>query len=127
MLISLLGVLMIVCTIILAIYVGFNVISTGITGEVSSGAQYDQLAQLKSSYTELESMFNSTKPKIFTGHNKEKEKQYIAAELELIRANSAINDVESGLKSRLASSEIDARIKTANEKLKIAKDVYNKL
>lgn len=127
MLISVLGILMIVCTIIIAIYVGFNIISTGITGEVSSGAQYDQLAQLKANYTELESKFNSTKPGIFTGNNKEKEKEFINAELELIRADSAISDVESALKSRLPSSEVDARIKIAQEKLKIAIEAYNKL
>jgi len=127
MLISLLGVLMIVCTIVLAGYIGFNIISTGITGEVSSGAQYDQLAQLKSNYSELESKFSSTKSGIFTGNNKAKEKQYIAAELELIRANLAIGDVESGLKSRLPSSEIDDRIKIATDKLKIAREAYDQL
>ncbi len=126
-LISVLGVIMIVSSIIVAAYIGFSVISSGITGEVSSGSQYDQLAQLKSNYTELESDFNSTKPGIFEGNDKSKERAYIAAELELVRANSAISDVESALKSNQPSSEVDSRIKTAEQKLKVASDAFNSL
>lgn len=127
MLISVLGVLMIVSTIIVAAYIGFSVLSTGITSEVSSGSQYDELANLKSNYTDLEAKFNATKPDIFAGSDKTKEQQYIDAELELLRANSAISDVESALKAGKSASDVDARIKIAKEKLSIATQAYNNL
>ncbi|RBQ23079.1 hypothetical protein ALNOE001_12040 [Candidatus Methanobinarius endosymbioticus] len=127
MLISVLGVLMIVSSMIVAAYIGFNVISSEISSEISSGSQYEILNSLKANYTELKAKFNSTKPTIFTGSNKTKEKQYIDAELELLRADSAISDVESVLNSGKPSSDVDARIKTAKEKLSIASKAYNEL
>lgn len=127
MLISVLGVLMIFSTMLVAGYIGFNVISSGITSGVSSGSQYEVLNSLKSNYIELEAKFNSTKPTIFAGSDNVKEQEYINAELELVIANSAISDVESALKSGKSSSEVDKRIKTAQEKLSIASESYNKV
>ncbi|WP_224425434.1 hypothetical protein [Methanobrevibacter sp. TMH8] len=118
---------MIVSTIIVAAYIGFSVLSSGITSEVSSGTQYDELATLKSNYSDLEAKFNITKPDIFAGSDKAKEKQYINAELELLRAGSAIGDVESALKAGKSASDVDARIKIAKEKLTIASQAYNAL
>ncbi|WP_297899722.1 hypothetical protein [Methanobrevibacter sp.] len=127
MMISILGVLMIISTIIIAAYIGFSIISSEITSGVSSGSQYDELASLKSNYTELEAKFNSTKEVIFAGSDKTKEQQYISAELELLRANSAISDVESALKSGKSASDVDDRIKIAKEKMTIATQAYNNL
>jgi len=127
MLISVLGVLMIVSSIIVVSYIGFNIISSGITTEVSSGSQYDELATLKSNYRDLEAKFNMTKPGIVATNNKEKQQQFIDAELELIRAKSAIDDVESALKSGKSVNEVGTRIKIAKEKLVTASQAYNKL
>ena len=127
MLISVLGVLMIVSTIIVAAYIGFSVLSSGITSEVSSGSQYDELATLKSNYSDLEAKFDMTKPNIFGKYNKAKEREYINAELELLRANSAIGDVESALKSGKPANEVDTRIKIAREKLSVASQAFNSL
>lgn len=118
---------MIFSTIIVAAYIGFSVLSLGITSEVSSGSQYDELAALKSNYSDLEAKFNITKPDIFAESDKAKEKQYINAELELLRAGSAIGDVESALKSGKTASEVDGRIKIAKKKLTIAAQAYNSL
>ena len=127
MLISVLGVLMIVSTVILAGYIGFSLLSSGITSGVSSGSQYDELATLKSNYADLEAKFNGAKPKITAGSDKAMEKRFIAAELELLRADSAISDVESALKAGKSANEVDARIKTAQEKLSIATKAFNDL
>ena len=127
MLISVLGVLMIVSTIIIAGYIGFSVLSSGITSEVSSGSQYDDLATLKSNYTDLEAKFNLSKPGIFAGNDKTKQQKYINAELELMRAKLAIDDIESALKSGKSASEVDSRIKAAKKQLSVAFEAYNKL
>ena len=128
MLISVLGVFMIVSTILVVAYIGFSVLSSGITTEVSSGSQYDELAALKSNYTDLEAKFNITKQSIFGKSNKAKEREYIKAELELKRAESAISDVESALKSgKHTANEVDTRIKTAKEQLSIALQAHNNL
>ena len=46
MLISVVGIIMIVSTIIVVAYVGYSMVSEGITDEISSGTQYDELADL---------------------------------------------------------------------------------
>ena len=47
MLISVVGIIMIISTIVVVAYVGFSIVSSGITNEISSGNQYDELAELK--------------------------------------------------------------------------------
>jgi len=127
MIISVLGIIMVVSTIIIAGYIGFNAISSGISSSVSEGGQYDQLAILRSDYLALEGEFNDKKSVIMSGSDKETKEKFIATELELVRANSAINDVESALKSKKTEEAIDLRIATAKEKLKIAGDSLKEL
>ena len=126
---SMIGALAVPILIIICIcfFIGVMMLSQGITPGVSSGSQYEELASLKANYTELESKFNSTKQVIFSSSSNAKEQAYINAELELIRSNSAISDVESALKSGKSSNEVDKRIKTAKEKLNIANQAYNNL
>lgn len=105
----------------------FSEISSEITSGVSSGSQYEELASLKANYTELETKFNNTRQEIYSSSNEAKEDAFTSAQLELVRANSAIEDVESALKSGKPSEEIDKRIKTAEKKLNIANQAYNNL
>ena len=53
MLISVIGIIMIIATIIVVAYVGFSVVNESITDEISSGNQYDDLAKLRSQYGDL--------------------------------------------------------------------------
>jgi hypothetical protein len=126
MIISILGIIMIVSTIIIAGYIGISILSSEITTSISLDPYYDKLAVLKSDYANLESEFNITKQNIIKS-NKVGEDKYINAQLQLIRAKSAIDDVESAIKSGHPPEEIDARINIAKEKLKIASDEINKL
>jgi hypothetical protein len=126
MVISILGIIMIVCAAGILIYIGISIVSSEIEHDVSSGSQYDKLAELRSKYSSLESKFNSTKSSMYQSDTSTKQK-YIDAELELIRTQTAINNVESGLKSKLDPVEIDERIKDAVNELKIASDTLNNL
>ena len=126
MLISVLGIIMIVSTIIVAGYIGISILSSEITSTISLDPYYDKLAVLKSDFSNLESEFNVTKQKIMKNPNDDEDK-YINAQLQLIRAKSAIDDVESAIKSGKSTEEIDARINIARQKLKIASDELNKI
>lgn len=127
MLISIAGILMIISTIIIVAYVGFSVVSSGITNEISSGTQYDDLASLKSSYSSLEGKFDDIKESIHSSNSDEKINQYNNARLELTRAKTAIDNAQSALDSDKSSSEVDSRIEFAKEKLNVANDAYNQL
>jgi hypothetical protein len=125
MLISVVGIIMIVSTIIVVAYVGFSIASSEITNGISSGTQYDQLATLKSSYSSLEEKFDSIKPTL--GSSDADVDKFNTAKLELTRAKTAIDNVQSALDAGKASSEVDNRIEFAKKKLQIANDAYNNL
>ena len=98
MLISVLGVIMIILMIVLVAYVGFNVVSSSLTGGISSGTQYDQLAQ-----------------------------ELVNAQVELVRAQNDLESVQSALDAHQSSSEVDSRLEIAKNDLKVAWDAYNSL
>jgi len=127
MLISLAGIILIVSTVIIVAYIGFSVISSGITNEISSGTQYDQLAELKSSYTSLDAQFNSIKDSVYNSGSEGDINNFNNARLELSRAKTAIENAQSALDSGKSSAEVDKRIDFANEKLKVATDAFNAL
>lgn len=127
MLISVLGVIMIIATVAAIAYVGFSVVSSSLTGGISSGTQYDQLADLKSNYTALEVQFNDTGNKIYAMDNITLEREYVNAQVELIRAQNDLSDVESALSMGKSASEVDERLQQTREDLKIAHEAYNSL
>ncbi|MCQ2960770.1 MAG: hypothetical protein MJ235_00315 [archaeon] len=127
MLISVLGVIMIIATVAAVAYVGFSVVSSSLTGGISSGTQYDQLAELKSNYTALEVQFNDTGNKIYAMGNITLEREYVNAQVELVRAQNDLSDVESALSMGKPAPEVDKRLQQTRDDLKIAHEAYNSL
>ena len=126
MLISVVGIVMIIATIIVVAYVGFSVVNESITDEISSGNQYDDLADLKSQYGDLQSKFESVKSTYYAGGQDDIQK-YNDAKLELSRASSAIDNVQSALDANKPSNEVDSRIEFAKEKLASARQAFDNL
>ena len=126
MLISVVGIIMIISTIIVVAYVGYSMVSSGITNEISSGTQYDELAELKSAYSNLSVKFDSVKSTYYAG-SADDVKTYNDAKLELTRASSAIENVQSALDAGKPSNEVDSRIDFAKQKLDVANKAYNNL
>ena len=127
MLISVLGVIMIVATVAAIAYVGFSVVSSSLTGGISSGTQYDQLAELKNNYSNLEVQYNETGNKIYMMDNITLEREFVNAQVELVRVKNDISDVESALSMGKQASEVDKRLQLAKDDLKIAQEAYNSL
>lgn len=127
MLISVLGVIMIIATVAAIAYVGFSLVSSSLTGGISSGTQYDQLAELKSNFTDLETMYNDTGNKIYAMNNITLEREFVNAQVELVRVQNDISDVESALSMGKPASEVDKRLQQAKDDLKIAQEAYNSL
>ncbi|WP_407392715.1 hypothetical protein [Methanobrevibacter sp.] len=126
MLISVVGIIMIISTIIVVAYVGYSMVSSGITNEISSGTQYDELAELKAEYSNLSIKFDSVKSTYYAG-GPDDVQTYNDAKLELTRANSAIENVQSALDAGKPSNEVDSRIDFAKQKLDDANKAYNTL
>lgn len=126
MMISVVGIIMVISTIIVVAYVGYSMVSEGITDEISSGTQYDELAELKSSYSDLAVKFDSVKATYYAGSNDDIQ-TYNDARIELTRADSAIENVQSALDAGKPSNEVDSRIDFAKQKLNDANEAYNNL
>lgn len=118
---------MIIATVAAVAYVGFSVVSSSLTGGISSGTQYDQLAELKSNYTALEVQFNDTGNKIYAMDNITLEREYVNAQVELVRAQNDLSDVESALSMGKPAPEVDKRLQQTRDDLKIAHEAYNSL
>lgn len=121
MTISVLGIIMVVLTVGILVYIGFQALSSTISTDASTGAAYDELAVLKSQYNILRSQFDAVKMDVDKTNDKDLQKAYLNAELELIKAQSDIEDVESAINSQKSEEEIKNRIKTAQTQLETAK------
>jgi hypothetical protein len=119
--ISVLGILMIIATIILFAYIGISSVTSSISTDVGSGSAYDQLAVLKSNYNTLEGQYNNMKTSVDNSNNRNLKTAYVNADLELVKANSDISDVESALASGKSKQEVQKRITAAQAQLDTAR------
>lgn len=117
MTISVLGVIMVIITIGVIGYLGFQALSSMISSDVGSGSSYDQIAALKADYNSLNTQYEEEKLIIDKKGNKNATAAFDNAELELIRAQSDIQDAESALSSKKSPDEVQKRIDAAKQQL----------
>ena len=125
MTISVLGIIMILATVGVFAYIGVQGLSSKVSSNVDTGSAYDQLASLKSEYNTLSSTLNATKYNVNSYGSTKAKNDYYAAELNLVRSQSAIDDVDSALSTNQPSDVITNRIQTATNQLQTAKDSVN--
>ena len=125
MTISILGIIMIIATVGVFAYIGVQGLSSKVTSNVDSGSAYDQLAALKSEYNSLSGQFDAIKLKSNRSGSKKIKNDASKAQIELVKANSAIGDVESALSSNLPADAVTNRISAATNQLQSAKNSLN--
>jgi hypothetical protein len=118
---------MIIATVGVFAYIGVQGLSSKVSANVDSGSAYDQLAALKSEYSSLSAQFDTVKIKANKYGSKKVKNDAYNAQIELVKANSAVADVESALSSNLPPEEVTKRISVAINQLQIAKDSINKV
>jgi chromosome segregation ATPase len=121
MTISVMGVLMIVATVAILAYLGFQSVSSFISADASSNNANEQLASLQSEYSSLKTQYDNLKVQVQATSNTQLKADYNDAELELVKTQSAINDVSSAISVGKPSDEVNARIQTAQIQLQKAK------
>ncbi len=127
MTISILGIVMLIVTILVLGYLGFQAISSTINTNVGSGSAYDKIAVLKSDYSSLQTQYNSTKAAVDKRDNQNLTTNYDNAEIQLIQAQNDISDAESAVESQQSPGEIQNRIDIAQQQLQTAKNSLNDL
>jgi len=119
--ISVLGIILIVATLVLFAYLGINAVTQSISTNVGSGSGYDQLNILKQDYNSLNNQFSSVQLKVDNSNNQNAKTAFVNAKLELVKANSDINDVDSALSAGKSKDEVAQRINTAQAQLNTAR------
>lgn len=125
MTISILGIIMILATVGVFAYIGIQGLSSKVSSNVDSGSAYDQLASLKSEYSSLNSQLDTIKKKVGSYSSNKIKNDLYKAEMELVKANSAIGDVESALSTNLPADEVNKRLSIAANQLQTAKNSVN--
>ncbi|MGB9936717.1 MAG: hypothetical protein ACPK7O_03300 [Methanobacterium sp.] len=113
MTISVLGIILLVSMVILGGYLLVSGVIQQVTSNVDSGSAYDTLASLKSEYSTLNNSFNTVKVQAGKSSNSKIRNDTIDAELQLVKAQSAITDVESALSSNQPKDVVNARLNAA--------------
>jgi len=127
MTISVLGVLMIVATVAILAYIGFQSLSSLISSDASKGSANTELAALKTEAATLNGQYDTLKIQIDNTNNKKLKTAYVNAELEMVKAQSDISDVESALVTNKPNDEVQKRLEIAKVQLQKAKVSYNNL
>lgn len=122
---AIVGLVMIIATVVVFGYIGIDTISSAVSSGVDNGAAYDELALLNSEYQSLSADYTTLKAEIHEKDDDDEMKAYIKADMELVKAKSAIEDVESALSIGKSTDEVNERLKKAKEQLKIAKQKYS--
>lgn len=118
--ISVLGIILILATIAIVAYMGIYAISKTVSSDVGSGSAYDQIAVLNSDYSTLSNQFDDVKTTVDNSNNDNLKTAFNNANLELVKAQSAISDASSAVSAGKSQDEIKSRISTAQTQLQTA-------
>jgi len=80
-----------------------------------------------SDYSALKVQYDDAKKEVYRRNNDNLTKTYLNAEIELVKAKSAIDDVNSALVTDKPKEEVDERIKTARYQLQVAAQALDDL
>ncbi len=127
MTISILGIIMIIVAVVVIAGLGVYIFIAPIFSNPDTGTAYDELAALKSDYSALDQQVQDIKPQVYGSGNKQIKKDYVAAELDALKAKSAIDDVESALTTDQPIDEVNNRIYIAQNQMQKAKTSLSKV
>jgi len=127
MTISVLGILMIIATVIIFVYVGFMSLSSFISTQTSNGMANTELTSLQTEATSLNNSYNTINIQIDSSNNQNLKAAYANADLEMVLAQSDISDVESALATNQPDDIIQNRINIAKAQLQKAESSYSNL
>lgn len=121
MTISVLGVLMIVATVAILAYFGFQSLSSFISDDASNSNANDELASIKSDYATLEAQYNDLEVQVEATNDKDLIAEFDNAKIELVKADQAITDVESAIAVGKSPDVVNERLEEAKSQLQTAK------
>lgn len=127
MTISVLGLLMVILTIIVFVYLGVSAISSTITSTIDTGAGYEDLSHLNEEYKVLSNEFDTTQSEVISADSDSVRKAYVDAELKIDNARLSISEFKSALDSKQPQKEIAQRLKKAQDDLVTAKNSLSAL
>ena len=90
MTISIMGIVLIVATVGILAYLGFESLSSFISADATSSTAHDELVSLKNDYSSLKMEYDNVKRDVEATNDKDLKIAYTNAEMELVKTNQAI-------------------------------------
>jgi len=125
--ISLIGVILILITIGVVAYIGVSGLTNSVSTSVSSGAEYDQLNQIKSQYNNVSESYLSLSNQVTQSKDKNLKTTYNNGKLKLSEANTTINSIENDIHNGKSEDVIKSKIDSVNEDLNFVKETYSNI
>lgn len=125
--ISLIGVILILITIGVIAYIAVSGLTNTVSTSVSSGAEYDQLNQLKSQYNNVSETYMSISNQVTQSKDKGLKTTYNNGKLKLSEANTTLNSIENDINNGKSEDVIKSKINSVNEDLKFVQDTYSNI
>ncbi|MDO5824793.1 MAG: hypothetical protein BZ137_04030 [Methanosphaera sp. rholeuAM130] len=125
--ISLIGVILILITIGVVAYIAVSGLTNTVSTSVSSGAEYDQLNQLKNQYNNISQNYMSISDQVTQSKDKNLKTTYNNGKLKLSEANTTITSIENDINNGKSEDVIKSKINSANEDLKFVQETYSNI
>lgn len=125
--ISLIGVILILITIGVVAYIAVSGLTNTVSTSVSSGAEYDQLNQLKNQYNNISQNYLSISNQVTQSKDKNLKTIYNNGKLKLSEANTTITSIENDINNGKSEDVINSKINSANEDLKFVQETYSNI
>lgn len=125
--ISLIGVILILITIGVVAYIGVSGLTNSVSTSVSSGAEYDQLNQIKSQYNNVSESYLSLSNQVTQSKDKNLKTTYNNGKLKLSEANTTINSIENDIHNGKSEDVIKSKMDSVNEDLNFVKETYSNI
>lgn len=125
--ISLIGVILILITIGVIAYIGVSGLTNSVSSTVSSGAEYDQLNQLKSQYNNVSEQYLSISSQVAESKDKNLKITYNNGKLKLSEANTTISSIENDINNGKKQEVIDNKVASVKDNLKFVQETYSNI
>ena len=125
--ISLIGVILILITIGVIAYIAVSGLTHSVTTSVSSGAEYDQLNQLKNEYNNVSESYMSISNQVTQSKDQGLKTTYNNGKLKLSEANTTLNSIDNDINNGKSEEVINSKINSVKEDLNFVRETYSNI
>ena len=125
--ISLIGVILILLTVVVAGYVLVSDLTNSVSNTVSTGSSYDNLTQLKSEYANVSQQYSKLDEQLGTTPDANVKSTFNNGKLKLSEVNSTLGSAQSDIEAGEPDDKVNNELNQARNELHEAEGIYNNI